>query len=58
MAGKPFGYDDFRTEMLVATGASGGLDVEGLIRSHGLTRFQGNPHDGIESLFRAAVGRP
>lgn len=58
MAGKPFVYDDFRTEMLVATGASGGLDVDGLIRSHGLTRFHGSPHDGIESLFRAAAGRP
>ena len=58
MAGKPFVYDDFRSEMLVATGASGGLDVNGLIRAHGQTRFQGNPQDGIESLFRAVVGRP
>jgi hypothetical protein len=58
MAGKPFVYDDFRSEMLVATGASGGLDVAGLIRAHGLTRFHGNPQDSIESLFRAAVGTP
>jgi hypothetical protein len=58
LAGKPFSYDDFRAEMLVATGASGGLDLGGLIRAHGLTRFSGDPHDGIEALFRAAVGRP
>jgi hypothetical protein len=58
LAGKPFVYDDFRTEMLVATGASGGLDVDGLIRAHGLTRFPGDPRDGIESLFRTAVGKP
>jgi hypothetical protein len=58
MAGKPFVYDDFRTEMLVATGASGGLDVEGLIRAHGLTHFRGDPHDGVEALFRAAAGKP
>jgi hypothetical protein len=58
MAGKPFVYDDFRTEMLVATGASGGLDVEGLIKARGLTHFRGDPHDGIEALFRTITGRP
>jgi hypothetical protein len=58
MAGKPFSYDDFRAEMLVATGASGGLDVEGLIRAHGLTHFRGNPRDGIEALFRTIAGKP
>jgi hypothetical protein len=58
MAGKPFVYDDFRTEMLVATGASGGLDVNGLIRAHGLIRFHGNAQDGIEPLFRTVAGRP
>ena len=30
-------YDDFRAEMLVATGASRGLDEQGLMRAHGLT---------------------
>jgi hypothetical protein len=58
LAGKPFVYDDFRTEMLVATGASGGLDEDGLIRAHGLTRFHDDPRDGIEALFRAAAGKP
>jgi hypothetical protein len=57
MAGKPFVYDDFRTEMLVATGASGGLDVDGLIRARGLTRFQGDLRDGIEPLFRSVGGK-
>jgi hypothetical protein len=58
LAGKPFVYDDFRAEMLVATGASGGLDVEGLIRAHGLTHFSGDPRDGIEVLFRTMAGKP
>jgi hypothetical protein len=58
LAGKPFSYDDFRAEMLVATGASGGLDVDGLIRVHGLTRFSGDPRDGIEALFRTIARKP
>jgi hypothetical protein len=58
LAGKPFSYDDFRAEMLVATGASGGLDEEGLIRAHGLTHFGGDPRDGIEALFRTMAGKP
>jgi hypothetical protein len=58
MSGKPFVYDDFRAEMLVASGRSGGRDVDGLIRAHGLTRFSGDPHDGIEALFRAIAGKP
>jgi hypothetical protein len=58
LAGKPFSYDDFRAEMLVATGASGGLDEEGLMRAHGLTYVHNDPRAGIEVLFRAIVGRP
>jgi hypothetical protein len=58
LAGKPFSYDDFRTEMLVATGASGGLDEQGLIRAHGLTYVHNDPRGGIEALFRAIVGTP
>jgi hypothetical protein len=58
LAGKPFSYDDFRAEMLVATGASGGLDEQGLMRAHGLTYVRNDPRGGIESLFRAIVGRP
>jgi hypothetical protein len=58
MAGKPFVYDDFRAEMIVATGASHGLDERGLMRQHGLTYFQNDPRSGIESLHRALVGKP
>jgi len=58
LAGKPFSYDDFRAEMLVATGASGGLDEQGLMRAHGLTYVHDDPRGGIEVLFRAIVGRP
>ena len=53
LAGKPFSYDDFRAEMLVATGASGGLDEEGLMRAHGLTYVHNDPRDGIEVLYRS-----
>jgi hypothetical protein len=58
LAGKPFSYDDFRAEMVVATGASGGLDEQGLMRAHGLTYVRNDPRAGIEALFRAIVGRP
>jgi hypothetical protein len=58
LAGKPFSYDDFRAEMLVATGASGGLDEQGLMRAHGLTYVRNDPRGGIEVLFRAIVGEP
>ena len=58
LAGKPFSYDDFRAEMLVATGASGGLDEQGLMRAHRLTYVRNDPRGGIEALFRAIVGRP
>jgi hypothetical protein len=58
MAGKPFVYDDFRAEMIVATGASHGLDERGLMRQHGLTYFQNDPRSGIESLHRVMVGKP
>jgi hypothetical protein len=57
LAGKPFSYDDFRAEMLVATGASGGLDEQGLMRAHGLTYVRNDPRGGIEVLFRAIVGK-
>jgi hypothetical protein len=58
LAGKPFVYDDFRAEMLVATGASQGLDVEGLMRAHGLTYVHNDPRGGIDALFRAIAGKP
>jgi len=58
LAGKPFSYDDFRAEMLVATGASGGLDEQGLMRAHGLTHVRNDPRGGIEALFRTMAGKP
>jgi hypothetical protein len=58
LAGKPFSYDDFRAEMLVATGASHGLDEQGLIREHGLTYVKNDPRAGIEALFRTIAGKP
>jgi hypothetical protein len=44
--------------MLAMTGASHGLDVEGLIRAHGLTRVHNDPRGGIEALFRTIAGKP
>jgi hypothetical protein len=58
LAGKPFVYDDFRAEMLVATGASHGLDEQGLMRAHGLTYVHNDPRGGIDALFRAILGKP
>jgi hypothetical protein len=58
LAGKPFSYDDFRAEMLVATGASHGLDEQGLMRAHGLTYGHNDPRGGIEALFRTIAGKP
>jgi hypothetical protein len=52
LAGKPFSYDAFRAEMLVAAGASGGLDLAGLKRAHGLTEVDVDPRTGIGWLFR------
>lgn len=58
LAGKPFAYDDFRAEMLIATGASHGLDEQGLMRAHGLTYAANDPRGGIERLFRTVFGKP
>jgi hypothetical protein len=52
MAGKPYVYDDFRAEMLIATGAAPGLTEGDLMREHGLTDAQEDPAVGIESLYR------
>jgi hypothetical protein len=52
MAGKPYVYDDFRAEMLIATGAVPGLTEEDLMRLHGLTDAHVDPAVGIESLYR------
>lgn len=58
LAGKPFSFDPFRANTMVKTGASGGLDVEGLIRAHGMTRFPGDPRQGIQALYRSIAGKP
>jgi hypothetical protein len=58
LAGKPFSYDDFRAEMLVASGASNGLDEQGLMRAHGLAYVRIDPRCGIEALFRTIAGKP
>lgn len=52
MAGKPFVYDDFRAEMLIATGAAPGRDEHDLIAEHGLAEANEDPAVGIESLYR------
>jgi hypothetical protein len=58
LAGKPFSYDDFRAEMLVASGKSGGLDEKGLMRAHGLTYVRNDDRGGIAVLFRSLAGQP
>jgi hypothetical protein len=58
MAGKPFVYDDFRTDMLIMTGAAKGLDARGLIRQHGLIYFENDPRTYVESLHRVLIGKP
>ena len=66
-AGKPFSYDDFRTEMLVSisaakaaadkTGATRAVTEADLIRQHGLTHYKNKPESGIVSLQRVLFGR-
>jgi hypothetical protein len=56
MAGKPFSFDPFKANTMVKTGASGGLDVDGLIRAHGMTRAGGDPREGIQALYRSIGG--
>src|SRR5262249_18533690 len=58
MAGKPFVYDDFRTDMMIMTGAAKGLDARGLIRQYGLTYFENDPRTYVETLHRSLIGRP
>jgi hypothetical protein len=58
MAGKPYVWDDFRTDMIVLSGAAKGLDVPGLIRQHGYTYYENDPRGDIRSLHRAIFGPP
>lgn len=66
-AGKPFSYDDFRAEMIVAlsrqqaahdpTGQTKAVTEADLMRQHGLTHYKGHPESGIVSLQRVLFGR-
>jgi hypothetical protein len=58
MAGKPYVWDDFRTDMLIYSGAAKGLDARGLIRQHGLTYYENDPRADVRSLQRALIGNP
>jgi len=66
-AGKPFSYDDFRVEMMVAvnaakvaadkTGSTRVITEQDLMRQHGLTHYKNKPESGIVSLQRVLFGR-
>ena len=66
-AGKPFSYDDFRVEMMVAinarqvaadrTGVTRVITEQDLLRQHGLTHYRNKPESGIVSLQRVLFGR-
>jgi hypothetical protein len=58
MAGKPYVWDDFRTDMLIYSGAAKGLDAPGLIRQRGYTYYENDPRADISSLHRALAGPP
>jgi hypothetical protein len=58
MAGKPYLYDDFRAEMLIATGAAPGQSEQDLMAQRGLTDPMIDPAVGIESLNRELFSGP
>jgi hypothetical protein len=58
MAGKPYVWDDFRTDMLIYSGAAKSLDAPSLIRQHGYTYYENDPRADIRSLHRALAGPP
>jgi hypothetical protein len=58
MAGKPYVWDDFRTDMIILSGAAKGLDAPGLIRQRGYTYYENDPRADIRTLHRAIVGPP
>jgi len=58
MAGKPYVWDDFRTDMMIYSGAAKGLDAVGLIRQHGYTYYANDPRADVRTLHRAIVGPP
>jgi hypothetical protein len=58
MAGKAYVWDDFRTDMIILSGAAKGLDAPGLIRQRGYTYYENDPRTDIRTLHRAIVGPP
>jgi hypothetical protein len=52
LAGKPYVYDDFRAEMLIATGIAAGKTELELMHEHGLTFAHEDPAVGIGTLYR------
>jgi hypothetical protein len=58
LAGKPHTFDWFRVVTLMKLGASGGLDIDGLFKAHGLTRVEADPREGIAVLHRSLAGTP
>ena len=58
MAGKPYIWDDFRTDMMIYGGAAQGLDAVGLIRPRGYTYYENDPRADVKSLHRALIGPP
>lgn len=58
LAGKPHTVDWFRALTLVKLGASGGLDLDGLVRSRGITRVGGDLREDIRVLYRSLAGKP
>ncbi len=58
MAGKPYVWDDFRTDMLIYSGAAQGLDAPALVRQHGYTYYENDWRADVRSLHRALIGPP
>jgi hypothetical protein len=58
MAGKPYVWDDFRTDMMIYSGAANGLDAPGLVRQHGYTYYENDWRADVRSLHRALIGPP
>jgi hypothetical protein len=58
MAGKAYVWDDFRTDMMIISGAANGLDAAGLIRQRGYTYYENDYRGDIRSMHRAIAGPP
>jgi hypothetical protein len=58
MAGKPYVWDDFRTDMLIYSGAAKGLDAPSLVRQHGYTYYENDRRADVRTLHRTLFGPP